>query len=69
MTNKPRNYYRYDFKVGNKIVHSGITKDVERRENEHQQRWPAGHIKQVGPAVTKQSALAWGKTKHKTITP
>ena len=66
---KPRNFYRYDFKVGNKIKHSGITNDLERREDEHQQRWTNGHIKQVGPAVTKDTALKWEETKQKTITP
>jgi hypothetical protein len=29
---KPRNTHKYHFKVGNKIVHSGITDDLERRE-------------------------------------
>ena len=66
---KPRNYYRYDFKIGNKIKHSGITNGLDRREQEHQQRWPNGHIKKVGPAVTQDSALEWEKTKQKTITP
>ncbi len=37
---KKRNTYKYDFKIGNKKVHSGITKDLERREREHQQEWP-----------------------------
>ena len=32
---KKRDTYKYDFKVGNKIVHSGITNDLERREDEH----------------------------------
>lgn len=64
-----RNWHKYDFKVGQKIVHSGITKDLERREVEHQQRWPSGHIVQVGRATAKASALDWEETKYKTITP
>ena len=64
-----RNWQKYDFKVGQKIVHSGITKDLERHEQEHQQRWPSGHITQVGRATTKDAALDWEATKHKTITP
>ena len=44
--------YKYHFKVGNKIVHSGITYDLERREQEHQQKWPKGHITQVGRKTT-----------------
>jgi predicted GIY-YIG superfamily endonuclease len=64
-----RNWKKYDFKVAQKIVHSGITKDLERRETEHQQRWPSGHIVQVGRSTTKDAALAWEETKQKTITP
>lgn len=41
---KARNTYKYDFKLGQKILHSGITKDLERRGTEHQQKWPKGHI-------------------------
>lgn len=29
---KKRDTFTYDFKVGNRIMHSGITKDLERRE-------------------------------------
>ena len=64
-----RKWYKYDYKDGNKILHSGITKDLERRENEHQQRWPSGHIVQVGRATTEDAARAWEETKQKTITP
>ena len=31
---KPRDTYKYQFKVGNTIVHGGITNDLERREAE-----------------------------------
>ena len=64
-----RGWKKYDYKVGNRIKHSGITKDLERREEEHQARWPSGHIKQVGHAVTEKSAREWEETKHKAITP
>ena len=66
---KHRNTYKYDFKVGNKIVHSGITNDLERREQEHQQRWRNGHIKQIGNKTTEDAAREWEETKQKTITP
>jgi predicted GIY-YIG superfamily endonuclease len=66
---KPRNWYKYDFKRGNKIVHGGITRDLEQREQQHQQRWSNGHIVQVGRATTHDAALEWEETKHKTITP
>lgn len=63
---KPRNTYKYDFKVANKIVHSGITNDLDRRELEHQQKWPKGHIVQVGNKTTEEAAKEWEKTKQKS---
>jgi len=65
---KPRNTNKYDFKVGNKIVHSGITNNLDRREQEHKQRWPSGHIVKVGNATTEEAARKWEETKQKTIT-
>ena len=56
-----RDTYKYQFKVGNKIVHKGITSNLSRREVEHQQQWPTGHIKQVGRVVTEESARDWEK--------
>ena len=64
-----RDHYKYDYKIGNKIVHSGITIDLERREQEHKRRWPNGHIKQVGRKTTEDGARSWETTKTKTITP
>jgi predicted GIY-YIG superfamily endonuclease len=64
-----RDTYKYDFKIGNKIVHSGITKDLDRREQEHKQRWSNGHIVKVGRATTEEAAREWEETKQKTITP
>ena len=63
---KPRNTYKYQFKVGNLIVHGGITNDLERREAEHKQDWPEGHIKQVGIKTTEEAARAWEKEKGYT---
>ena len=60
---KRRDTYNYDFKKGNKIVHSGITDDLDRREEEHQQKWPKGHIKQVGKRTTEEAAREWEKKK------
>ena len=42
-----RDTYKYQFKVGNKIMHGGITNDLDRREDEHKQTWPKGHIVKV----------------------
>jgi len=57
-----RDTYKYNFKVGNQIVHSGITIDLERRERQHQRRWPNGHIKQVGYRTTADAARKWKET-------
>ena len=54
-----RNTNKYHMKVGNKIVHRGITDDLERREAEHQQKWPEGHISKVGNKTTREAALKW----------
>ena len=68
MTTK-RDTFKYDYKVGNKIVHSGITNDLERREQEHQQRWGNGHIVKVGNITTEDAARDWEETRAKSITP
>ncbi len=60
---KPRDTYKYQYKVGRKIVHGGITNDIERREQEHQQKWPNGHIVQVGRRTTEDAATEWEKKK------
>ena len=61
-----RNTYKYDFKISNKIAHSGITKDLERREAERQVKWHKGHIVQVGNRTTEEAAREWEETKHKS---
>lgn len=63
---KPRNIYKYDFKIGNKIAHSGITNDLGRREQELKRRWPKGHIVQVGRRTTEEAAEKWEETKRKS---
>ena len=60
---KSRDTFKYQFKIGNKIVHGGMTNDLDRREKEHQQKWPEGHIKQVGRRTTEEAARDW-ETEH-----
>ena len=60
---KPYDTYKYQFKVGRKIVHGGITDNLERREEEHQEKWPKGRIKQVGRRTTEVAARKWEKKK------
>lgn len=59
----PRDTFKYYFKIGNKIVHGGITNDLERRGQEHEREWPNGHIKQVGRRTTENAARHWEKEK------
>ena len=51
--------YKYHFKVHGKVVHSGITIDLKRREREHRRRWPTGQIEQVGRRTTREEAWNW----------
>lgn len=60
---KTRDTYKYYFKKGNRIVHGGIAEDLERREQEHKQRWPNGHIFQVGRRTTEHAAREWEQKK------
>ena len=62
---KNRDTYKYHFKTGHKIVHSGITDDLDRREQEHQQKWPRGHIMQVGRKTTEPAAREWEQSQKK----
>ena len=66
MPKTPRDTDKDQFKVGNKVVHGGITKDLDRREKEHQQKWPKGHITKVGRATTEDAARKWEKEKGYT---
>ena len=63
-----RKTHKYHFKDGNKIVHTGITNDLERREGEHQRDYglPEGHIYKVGNRTTRNAALTWeDEQRHK----
>ena len=54
-----RDTNKYVMKIGNMILHRGITIDLDRREGEHQQTWPGAHIHKVGRITTKEAALKW----------
>lgn len=62
-----RDTYKYHFKLGNRIVRTGITYDIDRREAEHQrtQGWDKGHIFQVGRRTTRESALDWEREQRR----
>ncbi len=55
-----RDIYKYYLKRGNKILHAGITNDLQRREYEHQQKYGNKvHIKQVGNRTTREAGFQW----------
>ncbi len=66
-----RNTYKYHFKVGNVIVHGGITNNLIIREGQHKNSgrytlyrnlrlyWSNGYIIQVGNVTTREAALQW----------
>lgn len=60
-----RDTYKYHYKRGNKILKSGITDDLDRREQEHRQKWPKGHIVQDGRRTTRDAALEWERKQKK----
>ena len=55
-----RDTYKYHFKRANKILHTGITNDLDRRAEEHQHEIDSeGHIFQVGRRTTRDGAKSW----------
>ena len=65
-----RGTYKCHFKQGYKIVHTGITNDLERREQEHKQAYgESGHMTQVGRATTLDAALRWESEQAKRGNP
>ena len=64
---KPHDTYKYVFKKDNKVVHVGITNDLDRREQEHQRTrgWSDGHIRKVGRRTTRDAALLWEREQRR----
>ena len=56
---RKRDTYKYQVKVGGRIIYRGITNDIERRGAEHKARRPSSHITQVGRRTTRDKALEW----------
>lgn len=60
MARKPRDTYKYVLKRGRKRIRSGITNDLERREQEHRRDYGSDvHILQVGRRTTREAARDW----------
>jgi len=76
MSNEPNDTYKYHFKVGNLVVHPGITKNLTSRKSDHQNSgnytyhngerhyWKDGHIVQIGYITTRTAALEWERGEH-----
>lgn len=65
-----RDTYKYHLKKGNKILHTGITNDLQRRESEHQQTYgKTVHIKQVGNRTTRTAGFQWEAEQRKNDKP
>jgi len=57
---KARNHSRYELRDKGKIVYVGITRDPERREEEHKDEGKRfGSMNVVGPKVTHAGAEEW----------
>lgn len=67
MSEQPRNTYRYHYKMGGKVVHSGITSDPARREADYQRAKPGGRLVRVGRKVTRESAIKWEREQLQDV--
>ena len=59
-----RDTYKYHLKDGGKVVHRGITNDLERRESEHQQEHPGTTISQVGRRTDPRRCTGMGTRRR-----
>jgi len=61
---RPRDTYRYVLRDGRNIVQYGVSDDPDARAIEHSgDRKRFTSITVVGPAVTRESALQWERTR------
>lgn len=61
-----RDTHKYHVKRGKKILKSGITNDLDRREREHQRELGDDvHLQQVGRKTTRPAAKEWEKNQRK----
>ena len=60
-----RDTYKYHLKRGDKIIRSGVTNDLDRREKEHQRNYGREvHIQKVGNRTTRKDAMEWEKKQR-----
>lgn len=61
---------KYHLKKGNKILHTGITNDLQRRESEHQREYGSTvHIKQLGNRSTREAGYQWEQEQREKAKP
>ena len=61
-----RDTYKYHLKRGGKIIRSGITNDLDRREKEHQRNYGKDvHVHQIGNRTTREGAREWEKKQRR----
>ena len=63
MPNKPHDTTKYRLRHRGKVVHHGITNNPDRREGEHQERWPGSNLEKIGVKVTRKGALEWERKR------
>jgi len=56
---KEKDTYKYQLKIGRKVVLRSITYDLNGREAEHQGEFPGSKVKQIGRKTTYKAALVW----------
>ena len=54
-----RRTYCYEFIAKDRVMVYGFTTDLKRREQEHQRRWPHGHITKVDGPMSHREAWIW----------
>ena len=65
-----RDTYKYHLKRGNKILRTGITNDLQRREYELKKAYGSKvHIKQVGNLTNREAGIDWQKSQRKNGKP
>ena len=61
-----RDTYKYHLKQGDKIIRSGITNNLQRREKELQRDYgPDVYVHQVGRRTTREEAREWQKKQKR----
>ncbi|WNY28337.1 hypothetical protein MmiEs2_05220 [Methanimicrococcus stummii] len=63
---KVQNCKKYELRDGNKVVYRGITNDLNRRKQEHQQDKKFTSMAQVGRACSEESARKWEQKSLET---